>query len=79
MYVSGSHGNLRNQESSNVRENQMCVRECVREMESEGKKQRMREKNEVLRDGIRNRLSIAQLFLHRGKKQAPVIETHRHS
>lgn len=39
----------------------MCVTECVC----------VREKDEVLRDWIRNRLRITDFLLHREKKQAP--------
>lgn len=43
----------------------MCVIECVRERELEG------EKNEVLRDQIRNRQSIAEIPSAQGEETSP--------
>lgn len=45
----------------------MCV--CVRACDGVGKKDRAREKNEVLGDCIRNSLTIPELLLHREKKR----------
>ena len=61
--------------NSNVRtrkgEEKMCVTKCVCEGERRRERERVKEKNEVLRDWIRNRLSITEFLLHREHKQAP--------